>query len=281
MIWTGYANYQQKIAQDGRQQTVEAKVTLRDGFKYVFKNADIMESGLSFSDGTSEAGKLTVGSFIGKCLTLKLYNYDGHLVETQFDAALIDMSIGLVVDASTTEWVPLGTFGVGEHAESGGIITLTAYDDSVKFDKKYDSTLSYPASLLDIVKDACAKCGVDWSSTNFANMNYTVNKRPNDDSITYADIVSYAAQLAGCWARINTSRQLIFGWYDMDRFYPDTGDVLDGGTFSSTPTDTVDGGNFTNYNIDTVFGGVFRQNLDAPAEIASCPPARCRRRTSG
>ena len=210
-----------------------------------------MESGISLSDGTSEQNLLSVGSFISRCLTVKLYNFDGRLAESQFEGSTVSLKVGLVMEDATedfaekVEWVYPGTFYTGEHAESGGIITLTAYDKSVKFDRKYDSALQYPATLYQILWDACKSCGVELANVYFANMDYVVTSRPSDSATTYADIVSYAAQLAGCWARINSQGQLVLGWYDTDEFYPESGNTVDGGSFSNySQADTLDGGKF-------------------------------------
>mgnify|MGYP000895449117 FL=1 len=250
MIQTSTA-YQRKIALDGRRQKVSLLVVLRNSYTYSFSNEDVMEGGISLSDGTSEQNSLSVGSFISRCLTVKLYNFDGRLAESQFEGSTVSIKVGLVMEDATedsaekVEWVYPGTFYTGEHAESGGIITLTAYDESVKFDRKYDSALQYPATLYQILWDACKSCGVELANVYFANMDYVVTSRPSDSATTYADIVSYAAQLAGCWARINSQGQLVLGWYDTDEFYPESGNTVDGGNFSDySQADALDGGKF-------------------------------------
>ena len=226
-----------------------------------------MEGGISLSDGTSKQNSLSVGSLVSRCLTVKLYNFDGRLAESQFEGSTVSIKVGLVMEDATedsaekVEWVYPGTFYTGEHAESGGIITLTAYDKSVKFDRKYDSALQYPATLYQILWDACKSCGVELANVYFANMDYVVASRPSDSATTYADIVSYVAQLAGCWARINSQGQLVFGWYDTDEFYPDSGDIVDGGSFSDySQADALDGGKFYPES-EAVDGGTL---LDCP-----------------
>jgi hypothetical protein len=245
------AEYQQKIALDGRDQKVSVLITLHNGYTYLLSNPDIMEDGVSFSDGTSEEGAFSIGTFVSKCLTVKLFNFDGRLMESQFEGSTVALKLGLVLSpvtpdfAEKVEWVYPGTFYTGEHSQSGGIITLTAYDNAAKFDRKYDSTLAYPATLYQILWDACKNCGVELANVYFANMDYVVDKRPSDDSTTYADIVSSVAQLAGCFARCNNTGALVLGWYDMDRFYPESGDILDGGDFGVCgQADTLDGGSF-------------------------------------
>ena len=53
MIQTSTA-YQRKIALDGRRQKVSLLVVLRNSYTYSFSNEDVMEGGISLSDGTSE-----------------------------------------------------------------------------------------------------------------------------------------------------------------------------------------------------------------------------------
>jgi hypothetical protein len=245
------AEYQQKIVLDGRDQKVSVLITLHNGYTYLLSNPDIMEDGVSFSDGTSEEVAFSIGTFVSKCLTVKLFNFDGRLMESQFEGSTVALKLGLVLSpvtpdfAEKVEWVYPGTFYTGEHSQSGGIITLTAYDNAAKFDRKYDSTLAYPATLYQILWDACKNCGVELANVYFANMDYVVDKCPSDDSTTYADIVSSVAQLAGCFARCNNTGALVLGWYDMDRFYPESGDILDGGDFGACgQADTLDGGSF-------------------------------------
>lgn len=264
--------YKKQVLKDGNQWKVLSEVTYSDGTNATLTNADIMENGLSFTDATSQKNKFCVGSFVSKMITLKVCNFENKFNPEKFESAKIHLQLELFLD-DTQSWETLdfGTFYVDKHPCSGGIITLTAYNNAVKFEKKYDSTLTYPATLAEILQDACTNCGVILYSVTFPNSTYKVTNRPADDATTYADIVSYVAQLAGCFAKFNADGALVLDWYDTDRFYQDTGDILSGGDFSDySQEDIISGGDFTDYDQpDTVFGGVFRQDLPAPAQISS------------
>ncbi|MDD3231355.1 MAG: hypothetical protein PHE09_19410 [Oscillospiraceae bacterium] len=255
MIKTSDA-YQTMINSDGRRQYVNATVTLSNSYVYSLTNADIMLEGTSITDNTSESGKFTVGTFAAKCLKLKLYNFDGRFSEKEFARSTIRIKTGLQI-GSSIEWLYKGTYFTSSHSESGGIITLTAYDAAVNFDKKYDSKLSYPASLHDILQDACKCCYVVFGTASFPNSGYVVAKRPTDTSITYADIVKYVAELAGCWARISVSGKLILSWYDADTFaLPESGNTIDGGAFSDyQQASLLDGGTFYPMDAHVLDGG--------------------------
>lgn len=217
------------MLKDGCQWKALAEIKYNDGAVISISNESIMENGLSFYDGTSQKNKFCVGSFVSKMITLKLCNFENKFVEDRFQGAQIHLKLGLFLeDTQLWEWIDLGTFFVDKHPSSGGVITLTAYNNAVNFEKKYDSKLAYPATLSEILQDACANCGVPLYSTTFPNSDYVVTARPSDDATTYADIVSYVAQLSACFAKCNNLGQLVLDWYDLDRFYPESGDTVDG-----------------------------------------------------
>ena len=308
------STYKQKVLQDGREWRVNAIVTTRNGSTLSITNSNILENGLSISDGTSEKGKLCVGSFVSKQLTLKIANFDGVFKEEKFDGATIYLKIGLVLGKNestgeeSVEWIKLGVFYISDHHSAGGIITIIAYDAASKFERKYDSKITYPTTLFNILLDACNNCGVPLYNTSI-KVDTLVFMAPSEEAITYASVVSYIAQIAASWARINNNGELVLGWYDMDQFYPDSGDILDGNSsgndvidggtfypiapsvdggtlFDYSQADTIDAGNFTdysevdelnggdffeygNYIEDFISGGVFRKNLPTPLTIKS------------
>lgn len=240
--------YKSLVLQNSRQWKVQALITLYSGNVLGFTNTEIMQEGVSIKDGTSNQNEFSVGAAVSREITLKIKNYDGVYTKSEFDGSVIHLKVGLITETDetegdTVEWLDLGLFSTSDVASNEGVITLTAYDNMACFSSKYDSALKYPATLLEILQDACDNCGVPLATTKFLNNNYTVQSRPTDSAITYRDIVSYVAQLAGCFARCDNSGALVLSWYDMDRFYQDSGDVVDGGNFSDySQTDVLDGG---------------------------------------
>ena len=131
----------------------------------------------------------------------------------------------------------------------------------IYFDRPYsECTLSYPATVRDIVQDACRHCQVDCESSSIEMGNYIVKTKP-EGSITYRDVISYCAQIMGCYARINHLGRLAFGWYDFSAV--GSGD-LDGGIFDTASQekylsgDEADGGTFDDYSSGYTYdGGTF------------------------
>lgn len=194
-------------------------------------------------------------------MTVTLNNIYDDFSEYDFSDATVVAYVGLQL-SNALEKVRVGTFVVDEPSYDGSTISLTFLDNMVKFDKPYSkSTLQYPATLGQILADACNCCGVSLQSANFPNKGYVVKNRPKDDALTFGDIIACVAQVAGCWAKMDVYGRLKLGWYNMSVFEKNAN--LNGGTFETSTTpysdgDTVDGGNFKDYSSGaSMDGGTF------------------------
>lgn len=60
------------------------------------------------------------------------------------------------------EVIPLGYFNFEEIKEDENTVTIKALDNMIKFESKYNgSTLTYPATMLQVLQDICSKAGVE------------------------------------------------------------------------------------------------------------------------
>lgn len=247
--------YYKAIYKSGRQFDAKAEIKLSDGNILNVKNTDIMQGGITIEDAVSDPNKFELGGAIIGELTLVLNNLDDEFSSYDFYNAEINLHIGLVLSDGTTEWIPKGHFTVNEATAENSTITITALDNMSKFDKPYTiSALEYPATLSDILQNACYCCDVELYTQDFLNANYEVYERPGDEKITFREIISWAAQLACCFARINYDGKLVLDWYD----YSDSefDDNLDGGNFLDYNSgDTADGGNLVDYRSGSNFDG--------------------------
>lgn len=271
MINTSSA-YRTAVKQNSRVFAARGSITLSSGETVTLANGDFMQGGIRITGSTSASDEFDIGTAAVGKIVVSLKNYDGKWNNYDFAGASLSVGVGLKLPDGTTEWQQRSGYTVFDPVVRGGVVAeITAKDNLQKFDRKYDSALSYPATLLQILQDACTHCSVSLYTTSFTNSAYTVAVRPSDDAVTYRDVVSYIAQLAGCWARCDSFGRLILGWYDMDRLYQDTANILDGGDFADyAQADTEDGGTFSSYSEKyELTGGVFRQNLLPPAEISS------------
>ena len=183
------------------------------------RESDIVQGGLTVDRYCFSSGSLEIGTAIASEMNLTLKNDKGQFDWYSFDGVKLIARIGIKKwDAKKWEnavvhYIPLGVFTVDEVAKNKSIITLTALDNMVKFDKRYDTDLVYPASLGEIVEDACSKCGVLLKDTSFYNSYYMVTTRPEGDDLTYRQIIQWAAQIACCNAFMDWDGQLCFSWF--------------------------------------------------------------------
>lgn len=253
--------YNQKVLKD-RVFYCKADIELADGTTLTVTNNELMEGGWKYKDSTSGSGSFEIGAAIINEFCLRLNNEKDNYSQYDFYGATIYPKIGLQLSDSI-EWLKRGVYTVDEPTSPGATIYITALDNLHKFERDYaEVSTVYPADLGRIVRDICTHCGVPLGTTTFDNASYIVQDRPEDDALTCLDVVSYAAQIAGCYARCNVDGALELKWYDTAVFERE--DHLDGGRFDRQDPgkymtgDDADGGNFTDYSSgDTYDGGTF------------------------
>lgn len=234
----------------------------RDGSAREVTNEGLMSNGWQFTDSSSGSGSFDIGATIINTFTARLDNTDESFSSCDFDGAVVVPYIGLQLDETRVEWICRGSYIVDTAQTSGNVITVKAYDNMSRFDRTYDSTLVYPASLGAILRDCCTKCGVALAISSFDMDAYQVAARPDDDALTYRDVLHAVAEISGSFARCNTQGALELRWYSTGVFEGE--DSLDGGNFdrsgsSAYPSgDVADGGDFINYSTGASYdGGTF------------------------
>lgn len=239
-----------------------ADITLSNGTVLHLEPKDFMIGGCSVEDKTTD-GNFGVGFVIGKTLTIRIANHDERFSQYDFYNSIIYLYVALSLDDRTIEKIRKGVYYTTVPETPGDIIEISAVDGMYLFDKDYSaSSTAYPATLQSILSDCCLDCGVPIGFKQFDNMDFTVTEKP--EGITYRQIVSYVAQVAGYNARINNEGYLELVWYNTDLIKRYN---IDGGNFKVYPQDTIiDGGNFTDYNSDTAFEGALFSD-DMPEHI--------------
>lgn len=246
------------VLDDNRQYLAYADIVLADGKKLSLDSTKFWNGGFSINDSTSTQGTFTVGALVASKLTIKINNIYDDYSEYDFTDAKVTAYIGKQFE-SGLEKIKIGEFAISDTSYDGSIITLTCLDDVNKFNKTYNSNLEYPATLYEIVRNACLDCGVAFTMAKFPNSDYTVQTKP-DANNTYGKVIAYVLQICGCFGKCDHNGALTIGWYDLSLFdeknhtggtfsttttpYSD-GDTLDGGTFAYTDGDNVDGGSYT------------------------------------
>lgn len=227
--------FSRALANDKRDYQNRLRFTLADSTVFDVYNSQLWDDGLHIEDAVSNDNVFQIGAAIINQCTVVLNNIYNEFSEYNFDGAKIVVYTGLQdLDDGSSEEIKLGTYEVDDASYDGSLITLKCLDNMSKFDKAYETTLGFPATLFQIVSDACNVCGVplDTSSLNFPHKDYIVSTKPSGDNTTFRQVISWAAQIACCFARCNVDGNLEIKWYNTGEFDNFTTGI-DGGVFDS------------------------------------------------
>lgn len=214
------AEYKQLIRKTGRSFHLKADVVLADEqqTRLALNEDDIWLGSFSIEEATSQSGEFSIGSAVVGEMKLALNNRDGRFDSYDFNQAAFKPFVGLETSLGT-EWIAKGVFIVDSPVSYGKTIDITALDRMAELDKPYSlSSLHYPATLGQIAADVCSTCNLTLATPRFFHSDYEVAVRPEDDKLTCREILSYAAQLAGCYAKANAAGDIQLDWYDFSAF---------------------------------------------------------------
>lgn len=231
-----------------REFRIKDKITLKDGTEIQLSMENLRE--YKINEATSASGKFEIGAAVIKEYSITLDNteqqYDGY----DFEDANVQATVGLKLPDGTYEYLKKGTYRVYKASFGDSTLQIKAYDEMLFFSKPYsECTLTYPTTIQQIVHTACRDCEVTYDASSIEMGDYSVDTKPTG-SLTYRDVISYCAQIMGCYARINHLGQLTFGWYDFSAI---PSGRLNGGTLDTASEskylsgDTASGGNFDDY----------------------------------
>lgn len=243
-----------KCVKKGHKFVNYADITLKDGTVLNLGPSDFTVGGFNMNDKTTD-GKFGVGFAIGKTINITIANHTNKFSAYDFYQSIIYLYVAAELADGTVLKERKGKYYVINPSTPGDTIKISGVDSMHLFDKKFDSDIQFPATLQTILSQCCTDCGVRIGFGEFDNWNFEVYERPEE--CTYRQIVSWAAQIAGYNARINTDDALELVWYTSAKNIEEN--TIDGGNFFLYELeDTVDGGNFTNYEADiTIDGGSF------------------------
>lgn len=191
-----------------------ADFTFTDGSTLSITDKDLWSNGFKFEDAVSQSGSFDIGAAIVNKLTLQINNFSGKYTDYIWDGARVVCHIGLELSTGI-EKIRICTMTVTDAPyQNTAIISLTCEDSMRLFDRDYsESKLSYPATRLQIIQDACEVCGVTLQSTRFDNDDLIIQNRPDDSSITFRQVIAWIAQMGCQWAKTDAYGRLCLDWY--------------------------------------------------------------------
>ena len=212
--------FREELKKDNRNYIKSADITLKSGTVLKVDNSDLWQNGMKLDTATSNPNSFDLGAIITGQLTLTLNNIDEKFSDYDFtDCTATNVKVGLKLPDGTTESLSYGKFYLNEAKYNGSIITLTFYDSIYKFDRPYSkSSLSYPATLRQIVQDACSVCGVTLGTVTFDQDDFVVQERPDDSSITFRQVLQWVGQIACYYFYADSQGRLSMKWYDLSAF---------------------------------------------------------------
>lgn len=198
-----------------------ADFTFTDGSTLSITDKDLWSNGFKFEDAVSQNGSFDIGAAIVNKLTLQINNFSGKYTDYIWDGARVVCHIGLELSTGI-EKIRICTMTVTDAPYQNTAIISLACEDSMRlFDRDYsESKLSYPATRLQIIQDACEVCGVTLQSTRFDNDDFIIQNRPDDSSITFRQVIAWVAQMGCQWAKTDAYGRLCIGWYEKESNIP-------------------------------------------------------------
>lgn len=209
--------FREELKKDNRNYIKSADITLKNGTVLEIDNSNLWQNGVKLDTATSSPNSFDLGAIITGQLTLTLNNIDEKFSDYDFtDCTATNVKVGLKLPDGTTESLSYGKFYLNEAKYNGSIITLTFYDSIYKFDQPYSkSSLSYPATLRQIVQDSCSVCGVTQGTFTFDQDDFVVQERPDDSSITFRQVLQWVGQISCQYFYADVQGRLRMAWYDV------------------------------------------------------------------
>lgn len=230
---------------DNRNYLKYADITLTDGTVINLTNADFWSNGMKFEDSVSDDNTFKIGSANINTLNLSINNFDGKYTDYDFTDATVICYVGIELEPEDTSAL-LDTTGdkildttgneiiVHKNAliekirictmtvidtpyQNTTIIELECEDNMRKFDRDYSaSKLKYPATRKQIIQDACKVCGVTLDTLNFYQDSYQIPARPDDEALTFRQVIAWTCQIGCQYARCDKYGRLTIKWYDTE-----------------------------------------------------------------
>lgn len=201
-----------------RQNTkvaLRATLEFADGTTSELTGADLAMGGLSVTEATTTVGSFDVGSAVAGTCDLTLQNYSGQWDDADFTDCRFVPYVGVTLSGGTTEWIRRGTYRLEQPESYGSTIRLTGMDNMRLLQRPYSEVgTTYPATLRTIVREVCEECGLVMLAQTFDNDTYVVQEDGTSSADTCLDVLSWAAQAAGCLADCDPYGRLRVRWYD-------------------------------------------------------------------
>ena len=147
---------------------------------------------ITFED-VLDSGEMTLGGTPSSSCTMTIRLPSAPLT---FANGTFQPFVGMMINGSI-EYIPLGLFNITDaKSNNNATVTLTGYDNMYRLAGTYQPTVSFPATVSDVMNDICRQTGV---VLNSGLSNITLD---TFYECTYRDMVGWIAGLHGRSAKI-------------------------------------------------------------------------------
>lgn len=172
------ADYKLEINKPSR--SFECKITIGNN---IYTNEDLVNLTLEY---TQPQEGFAIGNTISQSLDLTLLNR-GDII---YSTSQIKVEIGLKI-AAKIEYILMGIFNIDDIEKTDYTTKFTAYDNMIKFETPYFSSLGDKPTLKQVVNELSKITGIEFIGSL---PNYTVSKL---EGFTCREVLSYVASICG------------------------------------------------------------------------------------
>ena len=170
-----------------------------------FSDEEIIEliSSMRYSGGSNDTDDLSIGNIAMAYVEVSAFT-DKLLAGREF---LLES--GVKLSDGTYEYAPIGYFTIQTPSGDYDEVSFTAYDRMAKFEKVYNSSLTYPTDSAKVLNELCTTCGVELATPITNPITITENLK----GYTCREVLSYIAGIHGFFACIDRFGKLNLRWY--------------------------------------------------------------------
>ena len=172
------ADYKLEINKPSR--AFESKITIGNN---IYTNEDLVNL---IEEYAQPQEGFAIGNTISQSLDLTLLNR-GDII---YSTSQIKVEIGLKI-GDKIEYIPMGIFNIDDIEKTDYTTKFTAYDNMIKFETPYFSSLGDKPTLKQVVNELCQITGVEFIGSL---PDYNVSKL---EGFTCREVLSYVASICG------------------------------------------------------------------------------------
>ena len=206
------ADFMAKV-NNGETPYVRMQFIPTTGSPFWVEDGEFWGNSISFNEAVSSEGSFDVGGAVIGSFNFSLNNFDRRFDNVEFAGAVVVPLIYYTIN-NTREYLPKGIFYINSHRTSGNIIQCTSMD-ALKLLDKSQTSITYPITVQDLIETICTANNITLATDSIVNGDFQIATAPNSDVVlTDRQMLSYACQITGNFARMNEEGELVIGWYD-------------------------------------------------------------------